>query len=256
MTYASELVRLEVIVRGADTTVATITLDSPAKRNALSRALLEQLRERLDEADQEPDVRAVVLAAEGPVFCAGADMTEAVRDGMEQGARAMLALQRQLLALSKPVVARVHGPVRAGGLGIVSACDVAIAARSVSFAFTEVRLGLAPAVISLPTLARLTPRAASETFLGGETFDAPEAARIGLITRAVPDADLDAAVATVVAAWCQGSAQGLRETKALLNASLLERFATSGEYLAALSARLFASPEARAAMNAFLHPRA
>jgi enoyl-CoA hydratase/methylglutaconyl-CoA hydratase len=235
--------------------VATVTLASPANRNALSHRLVEQLGNALEAAEADPAVRAVVIAATGPVFCAGADMAEAASEGMERGARDLVALQRQIVAMGTPVVARVHGAVRAGGLGILSACDVAISAASVSYAFTEVRLGLAPAVISLTVLPRLTARAASETFLGGETFDAQEAQRIGLVTRTVPDAELDAAVAAVVDAWCRGSAQGLRETKALLNQSLLHRIDELGEQVAVQSARLFGSEEARAAMRAFLDRR-
>ena len=250
-----ELVRLDVTGRDGGAAVATVTLDSPHNRNALSSGLRRQLREALDVADAEPDVRAVVIAAAGPVFCSGADMAEATSEGMERGARDLVALQRQIVAMDKPVVARVHGPVRAGGLGIVSACDVAISAASVSYAFTEVRLGLAPAVISLTTLPRLTERAASELFLGGHTFDAAEAQRIGLVTRTVPDGELDAVVDTVVAAWCLGSPQGLRETKALLNRPLLHRIDAYGEQVAVQSARLFGSAEAKAAMRAFLDRR-
>ena len=250
-----ELVRTHVAVRGGGAAVATVTLDSQHNRNALSKQLRRQLRNALDTADADPDVRAIVIAAAGPVFCSGADMAEAADEGMEHGARALVALQRQIVAMDTPVVARVHGPVRAGGLGIVSACDVAISAESVSYAFTEVRLGLAPATISLTTLPRLTDRAASETFLGGHTFDAVEAQRIGLLPRAVPDAGLDAAVEAVDPGWCLGSPQGLRETKALLNQALLHRIDELGEQVAVQSARLFGSDEARGAMRAFLSRR-
>jgi len=251
----TELVHTVVVPRDGGAAVAVVTLDSQHNRNALSQRLREQLADALDAADADPDVRAVVIAAAGPVFCSGADMAEATAEGMERGARALVALQRQLVAMDTPVVARIHGPVRAGGLGIVSACDVAISAESVSYAFTEVRLGLAPAVISLTTLPRLTERAASETFLGGHTFDALEAQRIGPLTRTVPDRDLDAAVDAVVAGWCLASPQGLRETKALLNRSLLHRIDALGEQVAVQSARLFGSDEARGAMRAFLDRR-
>ena len=256
MTDATaELVHLALDGRDDDAAVATVTLDSPGNRNALSAELRRQLSEALDVADAAPEVRAVVIAAAGPVFCSGADLAEAASEGMERGARALVALQRQIVAMDKPVVARVHGPVRAGGLGIVSACDVAISAASVSYAFTEVRLGLAPAVISLTTLPRLTERAASETFLGGHTFDAVEAQRIGLVTRTVPDGELDTAVGAVVDSWCLGSPQGLRETKALLNQPLLHRIDAYGEQMAVQSAHLFGSAEAKAAMRAFLDRR-
>lgn len=232
--------------------VATITLDSPANRNALSAAVVSGLMRHLEAVADRDDVRAVVIAAAGPVFCAGADMREAASGGMEGGARALVALQRAIVSLDRPVVARVHGPVRAGGLGIVGACDVVISADTVTYAFTEVLLGLAPAVISLTTLPRLTARAASEAYLSGAAFDAHEAARIGLITRAVPAEKLDEAVADVVSRWVGASSQGLRETKALLNRSLLRRIDDLAEQVARQSAQLFASDEARAAMQAFL----
>lgn len=241
------LVRLDV----ADA-VAMITLDSPANRNALSKQLVSELMQHLDTVGRSGDVRAVVIAADGPAFCAGADMREAASEGMETGARAMVALQRAIVGLDVPVVARVHGPVRAGGLGIIGACDVVISADTVTYAFTEVLLGLAPAVISLTTLPRLTARAASETYLSGAGFDAHEAARIGLVTRAVPIEQLDEAVAEVAARWVGASAQGLRETKALLNHALLRRIDELGEQVARASALLFATDEARAAMQAFL----
>lgn len=233
--------------------VATITLDSQRNRNALSRQLVTELSAHLTSADDDDSVLAVVVAAAGPVFCAGADMAEAAADGMEQGARALVALQRQIVALAKPVVVRLQGPVRAGGLGIVGAADVVISADTVTFAFTEVRLALAPAVISLTTLPRLTDRAAALTYLGGGTFDAAEAARIGLITQAVAADRLDAAVDEVLADLRKGSPQGLRETKALLNEGLLERIDAMGESVSVQSARLFGSYEARAAMTAFLN---
>jgi len=241
------LVRLDV----ADA-VATVTLDSPANRNALSTSLVTSMMQHLNTLTGRTDVRAVVIAAAGPVFCAGADMREAATEGMEAGARALVALQRLILSLDQPVAARVHGPVRAGGLGILGACDVVISTDAVTFAFTEVLLGLAPAVISLTTLPRLTSRGASETYLSGAGFDAHEAVRIGLVTRAVPAEQLDEAVAEVTSQWAGTSAQGLRETKALLNDSVLRRIDDLGEQVARQSAQLFASEEARAAMQAFL----
>ncbi|MGH3424339.1 MAG: enoyl-CoA hydratase family protein, partial [Nocardioidaceae bacterium] len=246
----TELVHLDI----ADQ-VATITLDSQPNRNALSRQLVTELDNALVVAGTEESVRAVVVAAAGPVFCSGADLSEAAGEGMEQGARSLVALQRRIVACPKPVVVRLHGPVRAGGLGIVGAADVVVALDSVSFAFTEVRLGLAPAAISLTTLPRLTDRAAALAYLTGSTFDAAEAARIGLVTQVVDGPGLDAAVAEVVAALREGVPQGLRETKALLNAALLDRIDALGETVALQSARLFASDEAKAAMRAFLDRR-
>ncbi|UPK74860.1 enoyl-CoA hydratase family protein [Nocardioidaceae bacterium SCSIO 66511] len=242
------LVRLEV-----DSEVATITLDSQQNRNALSRQLVTELMHLIGVADADSGVRAIVVAAAGPVFCSGADMSEAADGGMDEGARALVTLQRQIATATKPVVVRLHGPVRAGGLGIVGAADVVVAADSVSFAFTEVRLGLAPAVISLTTLPRLTERDAALMYLTGWTFDAEEAQRIGLVTKVVPDDELDKAISSVLAGLRKGTPQGLRETKALVNRALVERIDDLGDVVAAQSSRLFASDEAREAMIAFLN---
>lgn len=248
--HVDDLVRLEV-----DDAVATVTLDSPANRNALGSALTAQLRAALDAAAGDDSVRVVLLRSAGPVFCSGADMREALEVGMHTVAREMVAVQRTIVALPRPVVVRLDGPVRAGGLGLVAAADVVLAADTVTFAFTEVRLGLAAATISMTCLDRMGKRAASWRFLGGETFDAAEAERVGLLTRAVPAARMDAAVAEVLGALRQGTPQGLRETKAVLNAGLLARIDAEGERLAELSARLFASGESRAAMRGFLDRR-
>lgn len=232
--------------------VATITLDSPHNRNALSRQLVSELFAHLRAADADPSVKVVVLEATGRVFCSGADLSEAAEGGMEEGARVLVEMQRLLVAHSKPVVTRLQGAVRAGGIGLVAASDIAVAAEGATFALTEVKLGLAPAVISLTVLPRLTSRAAALACLTGETFTGAEAVEMGLVTRAVPAEGLDDAVAAVVSSLLTGASQGLRETKALLGRDLLAHLDAEGERVAALSARLFASEEAREAMVAFL----
>ena len=203
MPDTTELVHLAV----ADG-VATITLDSPHNRNALSRQLVTELFGHLEAADTDEQVKVVVLRAEGKVFCSGADLSEASGEGMEEGARAMVRMQRQIVALSKPVVTRLHGAVRAGGIGIVAASDIAISADTTTYALTEVKLGLAPAVISLTVLPRLTSRAAALTCLTGDVFDGTQAAEMGLVTRAVPEAELDDAVDAVVASPTDRSGSG------------------------------------------------
>jgi enoyl-CoA hydratase/methylglutaconyl-CoA hydratase len=243
----TELVHYEV----ADG-IATITLDSPGNRNALSRQLVGELFERLDRARDDADAKVVVLRSADRVFCSGADLSEAATGSMEEGARAIVDLQRRILSHPLPVVTRLAGPVRAGGLGIVAASDVVVCSEEVTFAFTESRLALAPAVISLSVLPRLTSRAAYDTFLTGRTFDAAEAAAMGLVTRTVPDAHLDEAVADVCGELAKAHPQGLRETKALLARDVLERLEANAEDMVALSARLFGSDEAREAMLAFL----
>lgn len=232
--------------------VASLVLDSPANRNALSRQLVTELYDGLAAADRDPDVRVVLIRAEGGTFCSGADLSEAGNDGMEKQAGVLVELQRRIATLSKPVVARVHGHVRAGGIGIVAACDIAISTEQATYAFTEVRLGLTPAAISLTVLPRMTDRGAALTFLTGSTFDGTTAAAYGLVTRAVPEESLDDAVALVCGELVKGNPQGLRETKALIGRPLVERIDTLGADLATLSARLFGSDEAKAAMLAFL----
>jgi enoyl-CoA hydratase/carnithine racemase len=242
----------ELVHYGAADGVATITLDSPHNRNALSRQLVSELFERLDRARDDADAKVVVLRSADRVFCSGADLSEAATGSMEEGARAIVDLQRRILTHPLPVVCRIAGPVRAGGLGIVAASDIAICSEEVTFAFTESRLALAPAVISLSVLPRLTSRAAYDTFLTGRTFDATEAAAMGLVTRSVPDAHLDETVAEACADLSKAHPQGLRETKALLARPVLARLEADAEDMIALSARLFGSDEAREAMLAFL----
>jgi enoyl-CoA hydratase/methylglutaconyl-CoA hydratase len=171
---------------------------------------------------------------------------------MEKAAGVLVDLQRRIVTFPKPVVTRLHGNVRAGGIGIVAASDIAISADDATYAFTEVKLALTPAAISLTVLPRMTDRSAALTFLTGETFDGTTAAAMGLVTRAVPEAELDAEVDRVCAALVTGHPQGLRETKGLLGRHLVANIDANGADLAKLSARLFGSDEAREAMLAFL----
>ncbi|GAA1744665.1 enoyl-CoA hydratase-related protein [Aeromicrobium alkaliterrae] len=244
----SELVHLDV----ADG-VATITLDSEHNRNALSRQLVGELREHLASAEGDTDAKVVVIRSAHRVFCSGADLSEAATGSMEEGARAIVDLQRRLATSVKPVVVVLAGPVRAGGLGIVCAADIVLAGESVTFALTEVRLAVAPAVISLTLLERFSQRAAADLFLTGRTFTSAEAVTAGLVTRTVPDAELEVALAETLADLAKGYPQGFRETKALLNHDLVARIDALGDDVAAQSARLFGSDEAREAMLAFLN---
>ena len=245
-----ELVHLDIEARRA-----TITLDSQHNRNALSRQLVAELFAALEAAEADPEVRVVLVRAAGKVFCSGADLSEATADGMEEGARRIVALQRFVVTMSKPVVLRLHGAVRAGGIGLVAASDVVIADEDATFALTEVKLGLAAAIISLTVHARMNPRAAALTTLGGEVFGGRDAAAYGLVTEAVPGDALDARVEEVCGQLATGAPQGLRESKAILNRDLVARIDAHGDEMAELSARLFASDEARAAMTAFLNRR-
>jgi enoyl-CoA hydratase len=273
---------------------ARLTLNSPHNRNALSTTLVTQLHQGLRDAASDSAVRAVVLGHTGGTFCAGADLSEAGggspsgdreggaagrsgsppsapgdREGGAAGrsgsppsaydmavarAREMAALMRAIVASPLPVIAAINGHVRAGGFGLVGACDIAVAGPRTTFALTEARIGVAPAIISLTLLPKLSARAAARYYVTGETFDAHQAAQIGLITLAADD--VDAAVDKLIADVGRGSPQGLAASKALTTAAILEGFDRDAERLAEESARLFVSDEAREGMLAFLEKRA
>ncbi|MFV8162592.1 enoyl-CoA hydratase family protein [Mycobacterium sp. 134] len=237
--------------------VARLTLDSPHNRNALSTALVEQLLQGFSDAADEPGVRAVVLGHTGGTFCAGADLSEAA--GQDPGdiavdrAREMTKLLRAILELPIPVIGAIDGHVRAGGMGLVGACDLVVAGSQSTFALTEARIGVAPSIISLTLLPKMSPRAAGRYFVTGEKFGAAEAAEIGLITLAADD--VSDAVAALAAEIAKGSPQGLATSKALTTASILRGFDERAEDLTRQSARLFVSDEAREGMMAFLQKR-
>jgi enoyl-CoA hydratase len=236
--------------------IATITLDSPANRNALSRVFVAELTSSLSTAGQDSGVRAIVLTHTGNVFCSGADLSEVGQGPMTDATTAMMTVMTTIVELAKPVIAKISGHVRAGGMGIVGACDIAVATEEATFAFTEARIGLAPAIISMTTLDLIRPRAASRYYLTGETFGGTVAAQIGLITEAISSGNIDDAVARVAGQVCETSPQGAAETKRLLTAGRRRRMAADSADLAALSARLFGSEEAQEGIRAFLERRA
>jgi methylglutaconyl-CoA hydratase len=234
--------------------VATITLDSPATRNALSSALLAQLREALAGALGDPGCRVVVLTGAEPAFCSGADLKES-----RTSPAAAPGLFPQILQLiwdsQKPVVCRVNGSTRAGGIGLVAACDIAVASQSATFAFSEVRIGATPAIIAVPCLRRMEPRAAAEYFLTGETFDAQRAAEIGLLTSAVPKVQLDEQIARYTDLLLLGAPGALAATKRVLREAGSVPVATGLARMAELSADRFASEECQQGMTAFAEKR-
>ena len=244
----TELVHLAV-ERG----IATITLDSPHNRNALSAQLRQELAAHLDTAFADDAVRVIVLTHAGTVFCSGMDLKEA--SGGAVAGQEFPRILESIWTSPKPVVARLAGPARAGGLGLVAAADIAIAADDVSFAFTEVRIGVVPAVISVTVLPRLLPRAANELFLTGEAFDAARAVQVGLLNSAVPSAQLDDEVRRYTELLALGGPKALAATKAMLRA---ERPASMQDDLAQmleLSGRHFTSDEGKEGMAAFLEKR-
>jgi methylglutaconyl-CoA hydratase len=234
--------------------VARITLDAPQRRNALSADLLGQVRRCLDAAAEDPRVRSVVLAHTGPVFSSGMDLTTVAGvPAEEQPIVAFPALLQRLWEFDKPVIAEVAGKARAGGIGLIAACDIAVGAEHADFAFTEVRLGLVPAVISVPVLPRLLPRPALELFLTGETFGAARAREIGLLNSVSDDA-AEVGRYTTMLRLCEPAA--LAGVKQLLRrdrtgVSMAEDLARMSE----LSARYFASEQAQEGIAAFAAKR-
>ncbi|MFD8911230.1 enoyl-CoA hydratase family protein [Streptomyces sp. NPDC059575] len=238
---------MTLVGRSRERAVETVSLDSPDTRNALSAPLVAALADALADCAKDPGVRAVVLTHTGGTFCAGADL----RDPPQPDA--LVGLLRQLVELPKPVVARVTGHVRAGGLGLLAACDITAASAGATFAFTEVRIGVAPAVISLPVLPRADPRAVARYYLTGERFGPAEAVRLGLLTASGDD--VDDVLAPVLDGLRRSSPEALAATKRLLTARVLETFDRDAADLTALSARLFSAPGAREGMTAFLERR-
>ncbi|MFJ9595646.1 enoyl-CoA hydratase family protein [Streptomyces virginiae] len=222
--------------------VTTLALDSPANRNALSAELVAELRAAFATAGADPAVRAVVLTHTGGTFCSGADLKSPF-DPAD-----FVALLREIAELPKPVVARVTGHVRAGGLGLLGVCDITAAGPQSSYAFTETHLGVVPAVISAPLLPRLDPRAAARYFLTAEAFDAAEAARIGLLT--LHGEDVDEILAPVLAGLRKAGPQALAATRRLVTAPVRAALAQDGIALTELSAHHFASAEAREGITA------
>lgn len=246
-----ELVHLRV-----ESGVATITLDSPANRNALSAQLRRELRDHLATTAEDDGARVVVLDHTGTVFCAGMDLKESRgADASSQGVNEFPQILELIWTHPKPVVARLAGPARAGGVGIVAACDIAVAAEDVSFAFTEVRIGVVPAVISVTVLPRLLPRAAHELLLTAETFDARRAVAVGLINSAVPADGLDAEVHRYTDLLAQGAPNALAATKAMLRRPRAASMADDFAEMLRLSARHFASAEGQEGIRAFAEKR-
>jgi methylglutaconyl-CoA hydratase len=236
--------------------VATITLDSPHNRNALSARLRAELAGHLAQAIADDAVRVVVLTHTGPVFCSGMDLAHP-RDTStgDPGGREFPAILQAIRDSPKPVVARLAGPARAGGVGLVAACDIAIAVESATFAFSEVRVGVVPAVISAVVRPRMSPQAVHELFLTGEVFDAVRAVQTGLINAAVPAERLDCEVARYTGLLRLGAPGALAATKRLLAGPPAPDLGEQLAALAAESANAFASEEGAEGIRAFAEKR-
>ena len=243
----------QVVHVGIDGAIATITLDSQHNRNALSRQLLAELHHALDAAEAA-EARAIVLTHRGPAFCAGADLKERSSQGStESDSNPFVDALVRLMDTARPTIAAVKGAVRAGGIGLMAACDLVVVDESTTFALTEVRIGVAPAIISVPILRRVAPSRIASAMLTGEPFDAREARSIGLVTHV--SADVDATVDALTAGILAGAPRAVAETKRLLHeVPTLDRsvaFASMGH----LSNELFESPEAAEGMAAFVEKR-
>lgn len=247
---------MAVVETKFDRGVLTVTLNDEANRNALGNQLVSELVDTLDRADADPQVRVVVLTNSGRVFCAGANLSERSEPGQAPAAvRSPAELFGRFARSPKPYVGRIAGHCVAGGMGLAAAMDVSIAVDDAKFGFTEVRIGVAPAVISVVCLPKMRPADARAAFLRGNRFSADEAVRLGIINAAVPADRLDEEVRAVVDDLLAGGPNAIAASKQLLAQvpymQVDEAFAWTGR----LSADLFGSDEAKEGMTAYLTKR-
>jgi len=229
----------------------TLTLDSPSNRNALSTRLLDELAQALRDATADAEVRAVVLTGTGSVFCSGADLSERGLGAPNRMPEILTAMEESPV----PVLVRVNGHARAGGLGLIAAADMAVATAGATFAFTEVRVGVAPAMILVPALRVMDRRFLVRMVLTGERFDAHQAAAAGLLSAVVDATDLDAWVSGQTLALRKAAPGALRATRELLRTLPAQGWTDALAAASSISAELFAGPEATEGMAAFLGKR-
>lgn len=246
---------MDLIETDLDGGVMTITLADEERRNALSAQLVDELMEACDQADADPDVRVVVLTNRGTTFCAGADLAERSTATASSASRDPAELFGRYALSPKPYVGRIAGHCVAGGIGLAAALDISVAIDTARFGFPEVRIGVAPAVISVVCLPKLRPVDARAAFLRGNRLTGADAARLGLVTEAVPDLELDDRVDAIVTDLLRAAPSALAATKRLLvevpGKPIDEAFAwTTG-----LSAELFAGDDATEGMRAYREKR-
>ncbi|MFZ9572636.1 MAG: enoyl-CoA hydratase/isomerase family protein [Limnohabitans sp.] len=211
------------LLQGTDHGVHTITLNPPDIRNAFDDMLIGEIHEAFDAVSRRTDVRCVVLAANGPAFCAGGDlhwmrrMADYTREQNLADAGGLAAMLRAIDQCPHPTLARVQGDVFAGGLGLVSACDMAVCADSATFCLSEVRIGLIPATISPYVVRAIGARASRRYFLTAERFSAAEAHRIGLVHESVPMEQLDATVQALIKILLANSPMAVQDAKRLVD---------------------------------------
>ncbi len=236
--------------------VMTVTLADVENHNALGAALLQGLYDAITAANDDPGIRAVVVTNEGNTFCAGANLKE--RSGATRSDTPSVGFEELLRAIQSsptPIIGRIAGHVVGGGNGLASALDISIAAEDVKFGFTEVRLGVAPAIISVVCLPKMRSGEAMEAFLRGNRFPASQAAALGLINRAVPADQLDAAVDEVLADLRKGGPRALGFAKSLVYEVPGMDQKEAFQWTSRLSAELFSGDEAKEGMAAFLGKR-
>jgi len=241
--------------------VYTITLADPDNRNALSRQLTKELMAAMDRVDEDDEIRAVVLTNEGSVFCAGADLAERSDDERPDPADSgsetadPLGFFGRIRRSPKPWVGRINGHAVAGGLGLAAAADISVALDTAKMGFSEVRIGVAPAIISVICLPKMRASEASEAFLRGNRFPATEAARLGLVNYALPADEIDAKVDEIVADLVLGGPLALAASKQLVNDVPHMVFNEAMAWASKLSGRLFESAEGQEGMKSYLEKR-
>jgi methylglutaconyl-CoA hydratase len=253
-----ELERLQIEYDGP---VARVWMNRPDLRNAFDGLMITELRRVLFDLRSVDAVRVVVLGGRGPAFCAGADlqwmkaMASFTREENLREAQALADLFFTVYESPKPIVARVHGAALGGGAGLVAASDIPVAALGTQFGFTEVRLGILPAVISPYVLGKIGEAAARELFLTGERFEAVRALEIGLIRAAVPEDDLDAVVEGRVKELLQAGPRAIAEAKALIREVGFRRVEDVQRYTVERIAEIRTTAEGQEGMRAFLEKR-
>jgi|APSaa5957512535_1039671.scaffolds.fasta_scaffold83925_2 methylglutaconyl-CoA hydratase len=230
--------------------VATITLNQPESRNALTPELVSGLLDALTAANADTDVRMVIVTNEGSTFCAGADLNGDSGDS----AVALVSVMQAVMEAPKPVIGHINGHCMGGGVGLAAAFDISVVRDDAKFAFSEARLGVAPAVISVVCLPKMRKADASELFLRANRFSGSHAAKVGLVNHAVPVNDLAATTQQIVTDVLAGGPQALIACKQLLADGSEVRSARFAE-VAKLSRDLFASDEGREGVAAFKERR-
>ena len=241
-----------LVTRTDRTGAAVLTLDSPANRNALSRQLVADFDRHLSDAVADADVRVVAVTATGGTFCAGADLTD---PPVQEGPGSFGDLLERLWGCPKPVIAAVQGHARAGGLGLVAAADIVVASDASTYAFTETRLGLVPAIISVLCLRKMAPAAASRYLLTGEKFGPDEAKAAGLLWDVVAHDELDAALDGVIGQFRECEPEALRVTKDLLRRIPALPTADGFEHARTVSRAFFGSENGAEGIAAFREKR-